>query len=104
MVSQWRSGQTRDVFVYKHDQSLVIDIDLAGIKPDDVLLNIDFTRVKLEVRADREGRQGGDEILVPLPFRVAPQTARADWHYGLLKIEVRRQGTRVKQVKLSQRP
>ena len=103
MVSQWRPDQTRDVLVYDHDQSLVIDIDLAGINPDDVLLNIDPTRIHLEVRADALGRYGGDEILVPLPFHVDPKTAEAHWNHGLLEIEVQRQVTRVRQIRLSRR-
>ncbi len=103
MVSQWRPDQTRDVFVYEHDQSLILDIDLAGISPDDVVLIVGSTRINLEVRADAGARYGGDEILIPLPFHVDPQTAHAQWHHGLLEIKVRRQVTRVKQVTLSQR-
>lgn len=99
MVSQWRPGQTRDVYVYENDDDIIIDVDLAGISPQDALVEMDDTHVNLEVRPDPKGRWGGDEIVIPLPFHVNPDTARANWHHGLLEIQVQRQLTKSRSFK-----
>ncbi len=95
MVSQWHLGLTREVFVYENDDDIVVNMNLEGIPLSDVSLDIDDSHLHLTIRDNKVAGHGEEQLVVPFPFHVSPDTADAVVvpSQGLLEVTVRRQVT-----------
>lgn len=88
MVSQ-TNGHGRTSRVFEHHDRLIIEIEVVGIDPRDLEAEIDESHLHVRIKKIR-GRYGEDEVIVPLPYRVMPETAQAEAVRGVLRVKVLR--------------
>ncbi len=82
VVTEWRrpEGDGQPVVrTYRDGRRVVMEIELPGQDPAQVSLEAGPERLHLVY--------GSHEHTVPLPFRVAPETVKAEWRHGLLRVE-----------------
>lgn len=85
--------------VYRGDGRLVVEVELPGVRPDevDVRVHEDRVTVRAEVRHEEgieeegyvraERRYGAVFRSIPLPAPVDPAGARATYRHGVLRVE-----------------
>lgn len=84
MLEQLELGVPR-IDITHDGEMMLIQIDLPGIAPEDIEVEID--EYSLELQGERRGRQF--QRVIPLPQLVDPNSAEAQFDNGVLEIKVR---------------
>ncbi|BDZ69613.1 Hsp20/alpha crystallin family protein [Methanobacterium petrolearium] len=90
--------------ILETDESMIVHVDLPGIKKKDIELDVTETRVRVKANFDfeeetnrgtplnRHDRKSGVvRRTVRLPKKVIPQEAEAKYENGVLKVEIPKQ-------------
>lgn len=108
-VVPFRNIKGAEVDVYETDKDVVVEMPLAGVKPEDVEINVEdnVLTAKGETKEEKEEkkrnywrkeiRRGAFERVVTLPVEVKADKAAAECENGMLKIVLPK--TEVKKVK-----
>jgi HSP20 family protein len=84
------------VDLYESGDGLVVEAEVPGLSPEQVRVEVE--RKAVSVSGTRHYRQGHGTVeerfhrVIPLPFPVDPNTARAELRDGLLRVEMERRG------------
>jgi HSP20 family protein len=87
--------------ILETDDSIIVHVDLPGIKKEDIDLDVTETRVRVKAKFDIEKeinhgsyltfhdrKSGVMRRTVRLPKKVIPQEAEAEFENGVLKVEI----------------
>ncbi len=89
--------------ILETDESIIVHVDLPGIKKKDIDLDVTETRVRVKANFDSEETNRGTPLThhdrksgvvrrtVRLPKKVIPQEAEAKYENGVLKVEIPKQ-------------
>lgn len=90
--------------ILETDESIIVHVDLPGIKKKDIYLDVTETRVRVKANFDSEEetnrgtplthhdrKSGVVRRTVRLPKKVIPQEAEAKYENGVLKVEIPKQ-------------
>lgn len=90
--------------IIETDESVIVHVDLPGIKKKDINLDVTETRVRVKANFDIEQeinrgshltlhdrKSGVVRRTVRLPKKVIPQEAEAEYDDGVLKVEIPKQ-------------
>lgn len=90
--------------IIETDESVIVHVDLPGIKKDDIDLDVTETRVRVKASFDIEQeinrgshltlhdrKSGVVRRTVRLPKKVIPQEAEAEYEDGVLTVEIPKQ-------------
>ena len=87
--------------ILETDDSIIVHVDLPGIKKEDIDLDVTETRVRVKAKFDikkeikhgsyltfHDRKSGVMRRTVRLPKKVIPQEAEAEFENGVLKVEI----------------
>lgn len=90
--------------ILETDDSVIVHVDLPGIKKEDIDLDVTETRVRIKADFDitqevnrgrhltlHDRKSGVIRRTVRLPKKVIPQDAEAEFENGVLKVEIPKQ-------------
>jgi HSP20 family protein len=90
--------------ILETDDSVIVHVDLPGIKKEDIDLDVTETRVRIKANFDitqeinrgshltlHDRKSGVIRRTVRLPKKVIPQEADAEYENGVLKVEIPKQ-------------
>lgn len=91
----WTLGNQPSFWVSDAGNSVVVEMELPGVDPAAVDLDVDDQSVAVrgqwrprEPGVDTSRRQGEFGLTVTLPTAVNPTNASAEFHHGLLRVEI----------------
>jgi len=102
--------------IYEKDDKIVVEIEIPGIKPEDVNIEAtnNFLKIEAKAKEEKEEKEKGyyrKEIgrryfkrVVPLPAEVKGEEATAEYEDGILKVEIpkikKKEGIKKVQIKV----